>query len=330
MERRAEFAEIARANVEEFFGGPHPAWELTVGDLVEVLERDVEPGSVDRVVLDMLAPWECLDAVARALAPGGVLICYVATATQLSRVAEACAGHGAYTEPQAWESLVRGWHLEGLAVRPQHRMVGHTGFLVTARRMAPDVRPPLRRRRPAKGCVRRRADAESGTGHGRRRDARGRGLRRAPGLGTINPPGGSRGGAGLTQARIGLGSNRRRRRWPAWRTRAKAGVPTPRPLGCATSRTGLSHLQSSLASVTAQNERLVRTLKDAREQIVTLKAEVDRLAQPPSGLRHRARGLRRRHRRRPDRRPQDAGGRSARRSATRPCTRARRSCSTRR
>jgi tRNA (adenine57-N1/adenine58-N1)-methyltransferase len=98
-----------------------------------------------------LAPWECLDAVARALAPGGVVICYVATATQLSRVAEGMRAHGSYTEPQAWESLVRGWHLEGLAVRPQHRMVGHTGFLVTARRMAPDVRPPLRRRRPAKG-----------------------------------------------------------------------------------------------------------------------------------------------------------------------------------
>jgi tRNA (adenine57-N1/adenine58-N1)-methyltransferase len=151
VERRSEFAEIARANVEEFFGGEHPAWQLTVGDLVEVLARDVAPGSVDRVVLDMLAPWECLDAVADALAPGGVLICYVATATQLSRVAEAARGQGSFTEPQAWESLVRGWHLEGLAVRPQHRMVGHTGFLVTARRMAPDVRPPLRRRRPAKG-----------------------------------------------------------------------------------------------------------------------------------------------------------------------------------
>jgi tRNA (adenine57-N1/adenine58-N1)-methyltransferase len=152
VERRAEFAHIARANVEEFFGGPHPAWTLTVGDLVQVLDSNVEPGSVDRVVLDMLAPWECLDAAARVLAPGGVLICYVATATQLSRVAEEARSHGAFTEPQAWESLVRGWHLEGLAVRPQHRMVGHTGFLVTARRMAPGVRPPVRRRRPAKGA----------------------------------------------------------------------------------------------------------------------------------------------------------------------------------
>ncbi|HET7477293.1 MAG TPA: tRNA (adenine-N1)-methyltransferase [Dermatophilaceae bacterium] len=152
FERREEFADIARANVEAFFGGPHPAWRVTVGDLVDQLPVCVERGSVDRVVLDMLAPWECLDVVADALAPGGVLICYVATATQLSRVAEATRDHGGYTEPQAWETLLRGWHLEGLAVRPQHRMHGHTGFLITTRRLAPGVSPPLRKRRPAKGA----------------------------------------------------------------------------------------------------------------------------------------------------------------------------------
>jgi tRNA (adenine57-N1/adenine58-N1)-methyltransferase len=147
-ERRQDFADIARENVQTFFGGPHPAWKLTVGDLsVELTETDV-----DRVVLDMLAPWECLDAASRALVPGGVLICYVATATQLSRTAEDVRAHGTFTEPHAWESLVRGWHLEGLAVRPEHRMVGHTGFLITSRRLADGVAPPLRRRRPAKGA----------------------------------------------------------------------------------------------------------------------------------------------------------------------------------
>jgi tRNA (adenine57-N1/adenine58-N1)-methyltransferase catalytic subunit len=151
FERRAEFADIARANVETFFGGPHPAWSLTVGDLAESLPEQEAPGSVDRVVLDMLAPWECLDAAATALAPGGVLIAYVATATQLSRMAEEARADGRYTEPAAWESIVRGWHLEGLAVRPNHRMVGHTGFLLTTRRLADGVRPPQRRRRPAKG-----------------------------------------------------------------------------------------------------------------------------------------------------------------------------------
>ncbi len=99
----------------------------------------------------MLAPWECLDVVSAALAPGGLLICYVATATQLSRVAEAMRDHGTFTEPEAWESIVRGWHLEGLAVRPQHRMHGHTGFLITTRRLAPGVAPPLRKRRPGRG-----------------------------------------------------------------------------------------------------------------------------------------------------------------------------------
>jgi tRNA (adenine57-N1/adenine58-N1)-methyltransferase len=151
IERREDFAAIARGNVEEFFGAPHPAWDLRVGDLVDVLPAAAAPGSVDRVVLDMLAPWECLDAAAQALAPGGVLICYVATTTQLSRVAETARAHGGFTEPHAWESLVRGWHLEGLAVRPEHRMVGHTGFLMTTRRLAPGVAPPERRRRPSKG-----------------------------------------------------------------------------------------------------------------------------------------------------------------------------------
>ena len=150
-ERRQDFADIARKNVESFFGGPHPAWRLQVGDLATTLdETDVE--HVDRVVLDMLAPWDCLPAVSRVMAPGGVLICYVATTTQLSRTAEAMREHGTFTEPSAWESLVRGWHLEGLAVRPEHRMVGHTGFLLTTRRLADGVAPPLRRRRPSKGA----------------------------------------------------------------------------------------------------------------------------------------------------------------------------------
>ncbi|MCE1178727.1 MAG: tRNA (adenine-N1)-methyltransferase [Micrococcales bacterium] len=164
FERREDFADIARGNARAFFGADHPAWTVHVGDLVESLPGAVEPGTVDRVVLDMLAPWECLGVVADALAPGGVLICYVATATQLSRVAEAMRDHGTFTEPQAWESMVRGWHLEGLAVRPEHRMHAHTGFLITTRRLAPGTRPPLRKRRPAKGAYgEEAADAGAGT-----------------------------------------------------------------------------------------------------------------------------------------------------------------------
>src|SRR5579875_90962 len=109
-------------------------------------------GGLDRVILDMLAPWEVTDAAAAALAPGGLACCYVATTTQLSRTVEALRGHGGFDEPAAWETLTRGWHADGLAVRPEHRMVGHTGFLVTARRLAPGVVAPPRRRRPAKGA----------------------------------------------------------------------------------------------------------------------------------------------------------------------------------
>lgn len=163
FERREDFAEIAMGNGRAFFGGDHSAWTVTVGDLVESLPTVVEPGSVDRVVLDMLAPWECLDVVGDALIPGGVLICYVATTTQLSRVAEGIRAHGGFTEPSAWESLVRGWHLQGLAVRPEHRMHGHTGFLVTTRRLAPGVLAPERKRRPAKGSA---TTTPTGAAHG--------------------------------------------------------------------------------------------------------------------------------------------------------------------
>ncbi|WP_327046189.1 tRNA (adenine-N1)-methyltransferase [Microbispora sp. NBC_01189] len=147
-ERRADFAEVATKNVEKFFGGPQGQWRLVVGDFVDALDET----DVDRVVLDMLAPWECVDAAAKSLTPGGVICCYVATTTQLSRTVEALREHGSFTEPHAWETLVRDWHVEGLAVRPDHRMVGHTGFLVMARRMADGVTPPPRRRRPAKGA----------------------------------------------------------------------------------------------------------------------------------------------------------------------------------
>jgi tRNA (adenine57-N1/adenine58-N1)-methyltransferase len=151
-ERREDFADVARRNVAQFFGGVHPAWTLTVGDLVEALPAGDAPGTVDRVVLDMLAPWECVDVVADVLVPGGIVVVYVATTTQLGRVVETLRAHGEFTEPQPWETLVRDWHVEGLAVRPGHKMNGHTGFLVTARRMAPGNAAPVKKRRPAPGA----------------------------------------------------------------------------------------------------------------------------------------------------------------------------------
>jgi tRNA (adenine57-N1/adenine58-N1)-methyltransferase len=150
IERRSDFATIARANVENFFGGPHPAWEVRVGDFADQAAAAAGDTGVDRVVLDMLAPWENIEAVADVLVPGGVFLAYVATVTQLSRLAEDLRAHGGFTEPNAWESMVRGWHLQGLAVRPDHRMVAHTGFLLTVRRLAPGVKLPERRLRVSK------------------------------------------------------------------------------------------------------------------------------------------------------------------------------------
>ncbi|SHJ36986.1 tRNA (adenine57-N1/adenine58-N1)-methyltransferase [Tessaracoccus bendigoensis DSM 12906] len=147
-ERRQQFADVARANVENFLGGSHPAWTLTVGDLVESITD--EP--IDRAVLDMLAPWECVEAVGERMVPGGVLTCYVATATQLGRVADTLRAHGGFTEPLATETTVRDWHAEGLAIRPGHGTSSHTGFLITSRRLAQGVSAPMRKRRPAPGA----------------------------------------------------------------------------------------------------------------------------------------------------------------------------------
>lgn len=152
IERREDFARIAASNVDSWFGGHHPAWELAVGDFADVVASQVEPASVDRVVLDMLAPWENVQACAQALAPGGVLVIYVATVTQLSRTVEAVRHSALFTEPEAWESMVRTWNVDGLSVRPDHTMVAHTGFLLSARRLAAGSRPLTRRRPPAPGA----------------------------------------------------------------------------------------------------------------------------------------------------------------------------------
>ncbi len=144
-EIRDDHLQHARRNVETFFGQIPPNWVLRSGDLNT---HDCAAEPVDRVALDMLAPWECLDTVRAALVPGGVLVGYIATTTQLSRLTEALREQQCWTEPQAWESLVRPWHVVGLAVRPEHRMIGHTAFLVTARRLAEGVVPPRPQRRP--------------------------------------------------------------------------------------------------------------------------------------------------------------------------------------
>ncbi len=144
VDRREDFADIARGNVETYYRGSPPAtWDIRLGDLNDVL-ADQPDHSIDRIILDMLAPWECLEQSLRTLVPGGVIVCYVATVTQLSRVMEALRDTGRTTEPEAAETLQRPWHVEGLAVRPEHRMIGHTAFLCWARSLAPGATLPVR------------------------------------------------------------------------------------------------------------------------------------------------------------------------------------------
>ena len=148
VERRQDFADNATSNITNYFGEKPSNWSLDVGS-VQDQKFSTE---FDRVVLDMLAPWECVEMAAKILRPGGVFLAYVATTTQLSATAEALKSDGHFTEPESSETIVRGWHHEGLAVRPQQRMIGHTGFLIQSRRMAPGVEVLARRRRPAKGA----------------------------------------------------------------------------------------------------------------------------------------------------------------------------------
>ena len=163
-EHREDHADIARSNVERFHGGLPAQWELVVADAGAVLaERQV-----DRVVLDLLEPWALVDAVAASLAPGGMLVTYVPSVPQMMRVSEALAADGRFTDIASLETLVRGWDIEGLAVRPAHRMVAHTAFLTRARRVPSREEggplPPRRRRQQTAGVAWIDAPADEGDG----------------------------------------------------------------------------------------------------------------------------------------------------------------------
>jgi tRNA (adenine57-N1/adenine58-N1)-methyltransferase catalytic subunit len=144
-ERRDDHAAIARRNVERFHGGAPATWELRVGDVVEGLAGE----RAHRVVLDLLEPWAVVGAAAQALPPGGILLAYTPTVPQVMRCTDALWEDGRYTDVRTTETLVRPWDVDGLAVRPAHRMVAHTAFLTTARRVLPrkDGGPPPPRRR---------------------------------------------------------------------------------------------------------------------------------------------------------------------------------------
>ena len=145
-ELRDDHIGYAIDNVKEYFGEQPEWWSPRLGDFRE-LTPEATDGPVDRVILDMLEPWEMFQTVKNMLVPGGVFITYVATVPQLMKVMEGIREQKCFTEPRAWESLVRDWKVEGLATRPEHRMNAHTAFLIMTRRLADGVVPPRPKRK---------------------------------------------------------------------------------------------------------------------------------------------------------------------------------------
>jgi tRNA (adenine57-N1/adenine58-N1)-methyltransferase catalytic subunit len=131
VERREDHAVDAQRNVARFRGGEPDNWELRIGDVAEVLATT----TAHRVVLDLPEPWLALSGVAAALSPGGILVTYLPSVPQVMQVTEALWAHGGFSDVATSETLVRGWDVDGMAVRPAHRMVAHTAFLTRARRV---------------------------------------------------------------------------------------------------------------------------------------------------------------------------------------------------
>lgn len=134
-ELREDFAARARDNVARFHGDA-PNWSLRVADAFDgFVERDV-----DRIVVDLAEPWRLLDRVAEALRPGGVVTGFVPTALQVKQLVDGLRAHGGFAAIETLETLTRFWHVRDRSLRPEHRMVAHTGFLVFGRRLAPGAR----------------------------------------------------------------------------------------------------------------------------------------------------------------------------------------------
>ncbi len=133
-EAREEFATLARENVSRYHG-PASNWTLTVADaFVALSERNV-----DRLVVDLAEPWGLLDAAATMLRPGGVLTAFLPTVLQVKQLVDSLRTHGSFGAIETMETLTRFWNVGERSVRPMHRMVAHTGFLVFARRLVPGI-----------------------------------------------------------------------------------------------------------------------------------------------------------------------------------------------
>jgi tRNA (adenine57-N1/adenine58-N1)-methyltransferase len=132
-ELREDFAELAQKNVARYFG-PAPNWSVQLGDVASALD---EP-DIDRVILDLPEPWQVIERAWRVLRPGGILLCYLPTVLQVKSLVDALRDDKRFACIETTETLMRFWHIKGMSARPQHRMVAHTGFLTSARRLAND------------------------------------------------------------------------------------------------------------------------------------------------------------------------------------------------
>jgi tRNA (adenine57-N1/adenine58-N1)-methyltransferase len=129
-EIRADFAQRAVQNVHGFLGADVPL-DVQVRDVYEGIdERDI-----DRIILDLPEPWRVVKHASEALVPGGILLAYLPTILQVGRLREELVS-APFAMTETLEVLQRSWHVEGQSIRPDHRMVAHTGFLSVARRLA--------------------------------------------------------------------------------------------------------------------------------------------------------------------------------------------------
>lgn len=131
VDRREDHAAQAAKTIDRFFGGIPTNLDLRVGAVEEVI-ADVRP---DRLILDLPEPWHAAEIAADHLATGGVFCSYVPTVPQMEQTVTALKAAHAFTDITNFESLIRTWNVEGRSVRPDHQMVGHTGFITVARRV---------------------------------------------------------------------------------------------------------------------------------------------------------------------------------------------------
>jgi tRNA (adenine57-N1/adenine58-N1)-methyltransferase len=131
VERREDHHERAEKLIRGFYGELPEAIELRVGDVEEVIP-EIGP---DRIVLDVPEPWHSVPLAADHLNNGGVFCCYLPTVPQCQTVREALNETGRYLDVMTFEVMMREWSVEGRSVRPEHRMIGHTGFITVARKV---------------------------------------------------------------------------------------------------------------------------------------------------------------------------------------------------